>query len=245
MILDEFDLKNATAFWLFSPSGSGLYRAVIFLFVCILVSMFIIHVDISVVARGLIRPVAERSEIRSPAGGIIDSIYHHEGDIVSRNSVLIKFRDPAGQICSPVSGNLLKQYDLYPGNSIQAGELICSISPSGQLIGECYVTSKDIGLIKIDQPVKFQVDAYNYNYFGTGSGRIYFIDNDYILLEKMPVYRVRFQMNERILKLSNGISGELKKGMGFQARFKVCNRTLWQLLYEKIDDWVNPIHQPT
>ena len=213
MILDEFDLKNSTAFWLFSSSGSGLYRTVIILFVCILVSLFLIHVDISVVARGVIRPVAERSEIRSPAGGIIDSIYHHEGDIVLKNSILIKFRNPAGLVCSPVAGNLLNQYDHYAGNHIQAGELICSISPNGQLIGECFVASKDIGLIKLDQPVKFQVDAYNYNYFGTGTGRIYFIDNDYILLDKTPVYRVRFQMNEKILKLSNGFSGELKKGM--------------------------------
>jgi multidrug efflux pump subunit AcrA (membrane-fusion protein) len=186
MILDESDLKSSAAFWLFSSAGSGLYRIVIILFVCILFSMFLIHVDISVVARGVIRPVTERSEIRSPAGRITESI-----------------------------------------------------------IGECYVTSKDIGLIKIDQPVKFQVDAYNYNYFGTGTGRIYFIDDDYFLSEKTPVYRVRFQMNERKLKLPNGFSGELKKGMGFQARFKVCSRTLWQLLYEKVDDWVNPFHQST
>jgi|GEM_PF-3871379 hypothetical protein len=186
MILDESDLKNSTAIWLFSPSGSGLYRTVIILFVCILISMFLIHVDISVVAPGIIRPVAERSEIRSPAGDITDSI-----------------------------------------------------------IGECYVTSKDIGLIKIEQPVKFQVDAYNYNYFGAGTGKIYFIDDDYFLSDKTPVYRVRFQMNEKKLKLSSGFSGELKKGMGLQARFKICNRTLWQLLYEKIDDWINPVHQST
>jgi HlyD family secretion protein len=244
MFLDEDDLKNSASFWPYSSCGSVLYMTVIFLFVCILLFTFLIHMDISLVARGVIRPMAETAEIRSPQGGVIDSIFHHEGDSVPKDCVLIKFRDHRSQIRSPVSGNLLRQYIHYAGNHIRAGELICTISPNGQLIGECYVTSKDIGLLRKEQAVKFQVDAYNYNFFGTGSGRIYFMDNDYILLDKNPVYRVRFQLNERMLKLSNGFSGELKKGMGFQARFKVCTRSLWQLLYEKISDWLNPVRQP-
>jgi multidrug efflux pump subunit AcrA (membrane-fusion protein) len=244
MFLDEDDLENSATFWPYSPCGSVLYMTVIFLFFCILLFTFLIHMDISLVARGVIRPMAEIAEIRSPKGGTIDSIFYHEGDSVLKDGVLIKFRDHRSQIRSPVSGNLLRQYINYAGSHIRAGELICTISPNGQLIGECYVTSKDIGLLKEEQTVKFQVDAYNYNFFGTGSGRIYFMDNDYILLDKNPVYRVRFQLNERMLKLSNGFSGELKKGMGFQARFKVCTRSLWQLLYEKINDWLNPVRQP-
>jgi HlyD family secretion protein len=28
--------------------------------------------------------------------------------------------------------------------------------------------------------------------------------------------------------------------MTLQARFMVAERTLWQLLYDKVDDWMNP-----
>jgi len=40
--------------------------------------------------------------------------------------------------------------------------------------------------------------------------------------------------------LKNGYEGKLKKGVTLQARFVVTERSLWQLLYDKVDDWVNP-----
>jgi hypothetical protein len=33
----------------------------------------------------------------------------------------------------------------------------------------------------------------------------------------------------------------LKKGMSFRARFVVSRRSLWQLLFDRLDDWVNPL----
>jgi HlyD family secretion protein len=117
------------------------------------------------------------------------------------------------------------------------------VSPGGPLMGECYVLSKDIGLLKTGQAVRLQIDAFNYNYFGVLTGKIYSIDNDFTLLDKTPVFKVRCKLDDRILKLSNGYSGELKKGMGFQARFIICKRSLWQLLYDGMDDWLNPVHQ--
>ena len=34
--------------------------------------------------------------------------------------------------------------------------------------------------------------------------------------------------------------GKLKKGMTLQAYFNVARRSLYQLLYDKIDNWLNP-----
>jgi HlyD family secretion protein len=147
------------------------------------------------------------------------------------------------RIRTPVSGFIQDPNGHYSGNSIQAGELICSISPDGLLMGECYVLSKDIGLLKTGQVVRLQIDAFNYNYFGVVTGKIYSIDNDFVLLDKIRVFKVRCKLNERVLKLSNGYSGELKKGMGFQARFITCKRSLWQLLFDGLDDWLNPVRQ--
>ena len=41
--------------------------------------------------------------------------------------------------------------------------------------------------------------------------------------------------------LKNGYSRPLKKGMTLQARFVITKRSLWQLVYDKIDNWLNPI----
>jgi hypothetical protein len=114
---------------------------------------------------------------------------------------------------------------------------------NGPLMGECYVLSKDVGLLKTGQAARLQIDAFNYNYFGVLTGKIYSIDNDFILLNKTPVFKVRCELDDRMLKLSNGYSGEVKKGLGFQARFIICKRSLWQLLYDGLDDWLNPVHQ--
>ncbi len=384
MILNDPEIRNTVSWWLPRMRNTGfiIYWLAIFLFLTGFASLFFVHVDISVRANGLIRPADERTMIKSPVSGMIDTIYYKEGDLVRKNSILIKLRDPVllkkrrsndaeifqcrnfirdieslvsadqitgervslletplyrqearrfisrsgeqaillskanyetelnetlaksrvisandlyeirvqqkktlsafesfrheqfaewqsdlvkykaelkqfysiqeelkqvnemNQIRATVTGRIQELNGLYSGNSVQAGEKICSLSPDGQLIGECYVSTRDIGFLKTGQSLTFQVDALNYNYFGSGTGKIYSISNDYILADKTPVYKVKCLLNERILKLPNGYAGELKKGMGFQARIIICTRSLWQLLYDGMDDWLDPVHQP-
>lgn len=47
-------------------------------------------------------------------------------------------------------------------------------------------------------------------------------------------------MERDYLKLKNGRVGRLKKGMTVSAHFMVTRRSLFDLLYQKIDDWANP-----
>jgi HlyD family secretion protein len=42
------------------------------------------------------------------------------------------------------------------------------------------------------------------------------------------------------LKLKNGYKREIGKGMTLNARFEITERTLYELLYDKMDDWLNP-----
>jgi HlyD family secretion protein len=123
---------------------------------------------------------------------------------------------------------------------LQTDETICSISPSGTLVAECYLSATDIGLIKAGQQARFQIDAFDYNYFGVVTGRVQHIDNDYTVVDNKPVFKVRCRFDHTALHLKNGYTGELKKGLTFQCRFMVARRSLWQLLWDKIDDWLNP-----
>jgi hypothetical protein len=115
--------------------------------------------------------------------------------------------------------------------------------PDGALMGECFVSTKDIGLLNKGQQVMLDVDAFNYNYFGAVTTSIYSIDNDFIEQDKTSFFKVKCRLQNRILKLSNGYAGELKKGMGFQARFLLARRSLWQLLYQRLNDWLDPVHR--
>jgi HlyD family secretion protein len=57
---------------------------------------------------------------------------------------------------------------------------------------------------------------------------------------KQPYFKVRCSLDQHELSLKNGYVGKIRKGMTLQARFFVTRRTLFQLLYDKADDWLNP-----
>lgn len=143
-------------------------------------------------------------------------------------------------VYAPISGVVQNIQSHYPGTYIAAGETLCTISPETTLIGECFVNTRDVGLLKIGQQTQFQIDAFDYNYFGILTGKIISIDNDFTIVDNKPVFKVRCSFDTTQLHLKNGYKGELKKGLSFQARFIVAERTLWQLLFDKIDDWLNP-----
>ena len=145
---------------------------------------------------------------------------------------------------APVTGTLQGIRDRYAGGMVQAGEVIGTLSPAGRLVGECYVPAKDIGLIRKGQKVQFRIDAFDYRYFGMPAGRVCYMDDDVLLQENVPFFRVRSSFDSIRLQLRNGYAVRLKKGMTFRARFLVARRSLWQLLFDKIDDWLNPVAPP-
>jgi HlyD family secretion protein len=141
---------------------------------------------------------------------------------------------------APTSGFIQGINTRYQGGLLQANETLCTISPEGDLIGECYIPTRDIGLLKVGQPVRYQMEAFDYNYFGVLTGKVATIDNDFTVINNTPVFKVRCSFDTTQLHLKNGFTGTLKKGLNFQARFIVARRSLWQLLYDNLDDWLNP-----
>ena len=147
------------------------------------------------------------------------------------------------EIKAPITGIIQGINTRYSGGLLQANEVLCSISPEGNLIGECYVQTKDIGLLKPGQSARYQIEAFDYNYFGSLTGKIISIDDDFTVVNNIPVIKVRCSFDSAQLHLKNGFTGQLKKGLGFQARFIVAKRSLWQLLFDNFNDWLNPISQ--
>lgn len=143
-------------------------------------------------------------------------------------------------IRSPIAGRIQGINTLYAGNVVQAGAILCTVSPEDSLVAECYASAKDIGLIRPNQHVSFQFDAYDHQYFGTGSGRVLAIDDDFTLMQGLPVFKIRCSLNASAVQLKNGYRTRVKKGTGLQARFQVTSRTLWQLLFDHLNDWLDP-----
>jgi HlyD family secretion protein len=143
-------------------------------------------------------------------------------------------------ILAPVSGSLEEFSGIFPGSVLRANETIGVISPDSKLIGEIYMHSKDIAYLSSGQEVSIQVDAFPSREWGLVNAEIYEISDDYIWLNQQAVYRIKCSFPEKSLVLRNGYEGELIKGMTFQARCLIAPRSLFQLLTDKADDWLDP-----
>ena len=129
------------------------------------------------------------------------------------------------------------------GSFIPSGTQLAEISPKSDLIVECFISPSDIGLLKKENKVNFQVSAFNYNQWGLATGNILEVGNDIQMVNDTPMFRVACSLNQRFLTLKNGFKGKLKKGMLVNARFELTQRSLFDLLYDKMDDWLNPATQ--
>ena len=147
-------------------------------------------------------------------------------------------------ILAPFSGSLQNLAGLQAGSYVFANQRIAEISPDGQLTAYSFIKPADIGMIKIGQLVNFQMHAFDYSRWGLLSGEVLDISDDIILLNNTePVFKVKCSLDKNYLELSNNTKGYLKKGMNFTARFNIADRSLFQLLYDKAEDWIDPDFQ--
>jgi membrane fusion protein, peptide pheromone/bacteriocin exporter len=144
-------------------------------------------------------------------------------------------------IIAGVSGTVINVPNLNVGDFIFANQKLGEISPDSSLLAVTYLSPADIAFIERGQSVNFQVDAYNYNQWGLANGRVLDIADDLSLIsEREAGFLVTCVLENPILKLKSGHEGEIKKGMTFNGRFVIARRSLFQLLYDKVDDWINP-----
>lgn len=145
-------------------------------------------------------------------------------------------------ITAPISGRLVNFSGIQKNNFLTQGQDIGEISPEKSLIAECLVSPKDIGFIRTGQKVKFQIDTYNYNQWGLVNGQVQEIDQNIKVNQQTgeAFFRVLCKMDHQYLQLKSGYKGNIGKGMSFTARFHLIDRTLWQLLFDRVDDWFNP-----
>ena len=87
---------------------------------------------------------------------------------------------------------------------------------------------------------RIRIDAYDYTQWGVINGSILRISPDVFTTESGTYYRVECTLSKDYLELKNGVKGYIKKGMGLTARIVVTERTVFQLIQDKMDDWLNP-----
>jgi multidrug resistance efflux pump len=144
-------------------------------------------------------------------------------------------------VLAPTSGEIIQSSDIQIGSIVTPGQKIMEISPEGELLATCFVNPSDIGLIHEKQKVKIQVDAFNYNEWGTLQGNIIDISDDMIIENGSAAYfRIKCKPEKTYLSLKNGFKADIKKGMSLTMRIIIIRRSLYHLLFDKVDKWFNP-----
>jgi len=143
---------------------------------------------------------------------------------------------------APVDGVLIGFTGWSPGAFVSAGQALGSVSPDDGLLVETQVSSRDAGLVRIGQPVRLQVDAYAYTWWGALEGRVTAVGGDSLAYDRSapPGFKVLVRPVATALVLPNGTRAELRKGLTVSARFLVARRSVLQLLYDEAGTWFNP-----
>lgn len=143
-------------------------------------------------------------------------------------------------ILAPISGTIEIFSGIQKGSFINASQSIATISSADHLIVENNVATSDIGLIMKNQKVKFQLDAFNYNQWGFLEGKVIDIDKNITIQGEQAFFKVRCALDSTTLKLKSGYQANVSKGMTLTTRYILTRRSLFDLLFDKIDDWLNP-----
>lgn len=151
------------------------------------------------------------------------------------------------KVIAGTNGTLIHVLNLNIGDFIYPQQKLAEISPDTSLIAVTYISPIDIAFIEKGQEVSFQIDAYNYNQWGVAKGTVIDISDDLTLVNESEAgFLVTCLLDTPNLTLPSGQVGYVKKGMTFNARFVVARRSLFQLLYYKVDNWINPhVQLPT
>lgn len=147
-------------------------------------------------------------------------------------------------LIAPIDGELIDVQGYNEGSFLNPGSTLANISPSKNLEIESFLSPSDIGYIKEGVTAKYQVDSYNSNQWGFATGKITEVGKDLVQVNTTSGFKVRSSLNETYLSLVNGAQGQLKKGMTVTSRFFLIRRSLYDLLFDSIDDWFNP-YNPT
>lgn len=161
---------------------------------------------------------------------------------LSSDVAAIEIEEDNYVVKAPVTGRVTNLQGFQANNYVIQGQHLLDISAEDSLIAECLIPTSAIGYIYPGQSVRLQIDTYHYNQWGMLDGKVYDINNNLLTNEQTgeSFIVVRCQLDRNYLSLKNGYRAQVGKGNTYTARFYLTDRTLWQLLFDRVDDWFNP-----
>lgn len=126
------------------------------------------------------------------------------------------------------------------GSTVFSGQEVATLIPNSELVAETYISTSDIGMLYHGQKTRLRIDAYDANTWGFAEASIREVANDVSVYNgHIQGFRVICAIHSDSLKYQHK-AVKIKRGMSLTANFILMKRTLAQLLYDKMSDWMNP-----
>lgn len=168
-----------------------------------------------------------------------------ELDRIRAEDAVMRAEEALDAIKAPIRGTIEQVAPVSPGSLIQAGDRIAVISPDTSLVAVVYAHERVAGLVDPGAEVRMEVQAYPSSQWGVVTGKIADVARDALIVDGLNVYPVVLSLDRHHLSLPSGARADLRKGMSVRAHFTLARRSLWALLRDDIDDWLNPARSGT
>lgn len=188
------------------------------------------------------------SQSRSQAKAkILDQLAKAEAEADLRREELTKAtqRSSLQQLLSPVDGTVAQLAVHTIGGVVEATKPIMVIVPKGgSLVAEVKLANKDMGFVKVGQPVAVKLEAFPFTRYGTVPGRVEWISADAVEDDKASstkttvpglVYTVRVSL-KRMAVSRGDESIQLSPGMSATADIRTGKRSIMSYLLSPIDE---------
>jgi HlyD family secretion protein len=163
---------------------------------------------------------------------------------LSEQRVTLRYQE----IRSPVDGMVFDLQAGGPGFVAQTSEPVLKIVPQESLQARVQIPSRQVGFVRVGQPVEISIDSYPSSDFGVVKGEVERISSDALPpdpAQAEPEYRFPgvVKLNEQVLTLRDGKQLPLQAGMSLRAHIKLRSVSYLQLLLGSFRDRADSLRQ--
>ncbi|MBP2275349.1 MULTISPECIES: HlyD family type I secretion periplasmic adaptor subunit [Sphingomonas] len=169
---------------------------------------------------------------------VLDELAKAEAEAKLRREELAKATQKSSlqTLASPVDGKVSQLAVHTVGGVVEATKPIMVVVPSGgTLVADIKILNRDVGFVRVGQPVAIKLEAFPFTQYGTLPGRIESLGSDAIEDEKLGlVYPARVALGRAQMSRSNTLRANV--GMQVVADIRTGRRTILSYLLSPIDE---------
>jgi hemolysin D len=138
-------------------------------------------------------------------------------------------------IRAPVDGTIVGTQVFTIGDVIEPGAPLMMIAPKDQeLIVEAMILNKDIGFVRLGDPVAVKLEAYPFTRYGLIDGELTMISADAMVDERMgPVFLAEVKLSQPYVGEGN-LKRDIQSGMNATAEVKTGDRRIIDFILSPI-----------